>query len=53
MSGKTHTYTCSTTWTGNTGKGTASYKAYSRDHVYSAPGKPDLPGSSDPAFRGE
>lgn len=53
MSGKTHTYTCSTTWTGNTGKGTASYKAYSRDHVYSAPGKPDLPGSSDPAFRGD
>ena len=53
MSGKTHTYTCSTTWTGNTGKGTASYKAYSRDHVYSSPGKPDLPGSSDPAFRGD
>ena len=53
MSGKTHTYTCATTWTGNTGKGTSSYAAYSRDHVYSAPGKPDLPGSSDPAFRGD
>ena len=44
MSGKTHTYTCSTTWTGNTGKGTASYKAYSRDHVYSAPASPICPG---------
>jgi organic hydroperoxide reductase OsmC/OhrA len=53
MSGKTHTYTCTMTWTGNTGQGTASYKAYSRDHVYSGPGKPDLPGSADPAFRGD
>jgi organic hydroperoxide reductase OsmC/OhrA len=55
MSGrsKTHTYTLSMTWTGNTGQGTASYTAYSRDHVYAAPGKPDLPGSSDPAFRGD
>jgi organic hydroperoxide reductase OsmC/OhrA len=53
MSGKTHTYTCAVTWTGNTGKGTTSYTAYSRDHVISGPGKPDLPGSSDPAFRGD
>ena len=53
MSGKTHTYTCALTWIGNTGQGTASYGAYSRDHVYSAPGKPDVPGSSDPAFRGD
>jgi len=52
MSGKTHTYTLTLAWTGNTGQGTASYAAYSRDHIYSAPGKPDLPGSSDPAFRG-
>jgi organic hydroperoxide reductase OsmC/OhrA len=53
MSGKTHTYTCALTWTGNTGAGTASYRAYSRDHVFSGAGKPDLPGSSDPAFRGD
>jgi organic hydroperoxide reductase OsmC/OhrA len=53
MSGKTHTYTCLTTWTGNTGKGTAGYTAYSRDHVYSAAGKPDILGSADPAFRGD
>lgn len=53
MTGKTHTYTITTTWTGNTGQGTASYRAYSRDHIYSAAGKPDIPGSSDPAFRGD
>jgi organic hydroperoxide reductase OsmC/OhrA len=53
MSGKTHTYTCTLDWTGNTGQGTASYRAYARDHVFAAPGKPDLPGSSDPAFRGD
>lgn len=53
MSGKTHTYTCSVTWTGNTGAGTSGYKAYSRDHVIAGPGKPALPGSSDPAFRGD
>jgi organic hydroperoxide reductase OsmC/OhrA len=53
MSAKTHTYTCTTTWTGNTGQGTADYTAYRRDHVYSSPGKPDVLGSSDPAFRGD
>jgi organic hydroperoxide reductase OsmC/OhrA len=53
MTEKTHTYTLAITWTGNTGQGTTSYRAYSRDHVYSAPGKPDIPGSSDPAFRGD
>src|SRR5215467_13286796 len=30
-----------------------SYRAYGRDHVLSGPGKPDLPCSSDPAFRGD
>jgi len=53
MSGKTHAYSIALTWTGNTGQGTAGYKAYARDHVFSGPGKPDLPGSSDPAFRGD
>ena len=41
------------TWTGNTGQGTSSYTAYARDHIYQATGKPDLSGSSDPAFRGD
>lgn len=53
MSGKIHTYNCALTWTGNTGTGTTGYTAYGRDHVMSFPGKADLPGSSDPNFRGD
>lgn len=53
MSIATHTYTCAVEWTGNTGKGTAGYKSYGRDHVIRAAGKPDIAGSSDPAFRGD
>ena len=57
MGGTLHTDTCSLTWTGNRGVGTASYKtsykSYARDYVLSGAGKPDLPGSSDPAFRGD
>lgn len=53
MPGKEHRYTLSVIWTGNTGAGTTSYTGYSRDHVISAPGKPDISGSSDPAFRGD
>ena len=49
----THTYAISTTWTGNRGEGTASYRAYGRDHDLAAPGRPVLPASSDPAFRGD
>jgi organic hydroperoxide reductase OsmC/OhrA len=48
-----HRYTVALEWTGNTGAGTASYAGYSRDHVLSSPGKPDLAGSSDPHFRGD
>jgi len=50
---KQHTYSTRTEWTGNQGRGTADYRAYSRQHVISAPGKPELSGSSDPAFRGD
>lgn len=48
-----HTYRVSVLWTGNRGTGTSGYKAFARDHVIRAPGKPDLDGSSDPAFRGD
>jgi len=48
-----HHYTVTVNWTGNTGTGTSSYAAYSRNHVIQAEGKPDVPGSSDPAFRGD
>jgi organic hydroperoxide reductase OsmC/OhrA len=53
MSGKEHTYRCSVVWTGDKGSGTSAYAAYARDHVISFPGKPDLSGSADPAFRGD
>jgi organic hydroperoxide reductase OsmC/OhrA len=48
-----HRYAVSVEWTGNTGKGTASYKAYERDHEVRVAGKPVILGSSDPAFRGD
>ncbi|MBS1490380.1 MAG: OsmC family protein [Bacteroidetes bacterium] len=50
---KEHRYTLKLTWTGNLGQGTKSYTSYSRHYVYSAAGKPDLTGSSDPSFRGD
>jgi organic hydroperoxide reductase OsmC/OhrA len=48
-----HTYPVRIDWTGNQGSGTSSYRAYSRAHTISAPGKPAIEGSSDPAFRGD
>ena len=53
MSGRTHRYELALVWTGNRGEGTASYRAYSRDHEVTADGRPAIPGSSDPAFRGD
>jgi len=51
---KTHRYGVTVTWTGNTGTGTSSYKSYERRHEISAgTQKPLIPGSSDPAFRGD
>ena len=48
-----HTYETTVRWTGNTGAGTADYQSYKRDYIISAPQKTDIPGSSDPAFRGD
>lgn len=53
MSGRLHHYPVRMTWTGNTGTGTRDYRGYERAHEYSVPGKPVIPGSSDPAFRGD
>ena len=50
---KTHSFGVSVAWTGNTGEGTSRYTAYERAHEISAEGKPVIPGSSDPAFRGD
>jgi organic hydroperoxide reductase OsmC/OhrA len=48
-----HRYQLQLTWRGNLGSGTSSYGAYSRAHEFRAEGKPALPGSSDPGFRGD
>jgi organic hydroperoxide reductase OsmC/OhrA len=53
MSGHEHRYTVALKWTGNTGTGTSSYRGYERAHELSVEGKPPIPGSSDPAFRGD
>lgn len=53
MADKQHAYGVKVIWTGNTGQGTVSYRAYSRSHRILACGKPDIEGSSDPSFRGD
>jgi organic hydroperoxide reductase OsmC/OhrA len=53
MSGSQHHYECTVTWTGNTGSGTSTYRGYERAHQISYDDKPAIPGSSDPAFRGD
>ena len=50
---KTHSYETTVTWTGNTGSGTSGYRDYERANEISTGGKPVIPGSSDPAFRGD
>ncbi len=52
MMEKKHQYHATITWTGNRGTGTSGYATYDRDHIIAAAGKPEIPGSSDPAFRG-
>ncbi len=48
-----HIYNVTVTWTGNDGEGTKTYRSYRRDHVITSGNKPELAGSSDPAFRGD
>ena len=50
---KQHLYAVGVRWTGNTGEGTSGYRSYKRDHEIQAAGKPPIPASSDPAFRGD
>lgn len=53
MSRELH-YSITTTWTGSPGAGTLDPKAYSRNLEIRAEGKQTvIPGSSDPAFRGD
>lgn len=51
--GKIHQYKVDLLWTGNRGNGTAAYNVYERSFTQHMVGKPDLLGSSDPAFRGD
>lgn len=53
MAGREHRYTLRLEWQGNRGSGTSTYAAYGREHRLSAAGKPEIAGSSDPAFRGD
>jgi organic hydroperoxide reductase OsmC/OhrA len=48
-----HKYSVSVHWTGNKGSGTSAYREYGRNHVIRAGNKPDILGSSDPAFLGD
>ncbi len=48
-----HSFHATTEWTGNTGSGTRNYRSYERRYDIRADGKPDIPGSADPAFRGD
>ncbi|MFB9840972.1 OsmC family protein [Mucilaginibacter ginsenosidivorans] len=50
---RSHTYNLTITWTGNRGTGTSDYRAYDRNHIIRAENKIEIPGSSDPAFRGD
>ena len=49
---KEHLYAVTMTWSGNLGEGTRNYRVYGRDHLIRADGKPEIPCSSDPSFRG-
>ena len=48
-----HRYAVSLTWAGNLGSGTSGYRDYSRNYKIASDGKPAIPGSADPAFRGD
>jgi organic hydroperoxide reductase OsmC/OhrA len=50
---KNHTYKVQVNWIGNDGEGTKTYRSYRRDHTIQVAGKPVIPGSSDPNFRGD
>lgn len=48
-----HTYELTVRWTGDKGTGTDTYRSFARTHEVLAAGKPPIPGSADPQFRGE
>lgn len=48
-----HSYSTELVWTGNRGDGTSNYRSYDRAYEIAVSGKPMIPGSSDPHFRGD
>ena len=50
---RTHRYDLMVSWTGDRGTGTSGYRAYGRDHLVTAGGRPLIEGSSDPVFFGD
>lgn len=50
---KLHQYSLTTTWTGNKGDGTITYRGYERSHTISVESKEDILASADPAFLGD
>lgn len=48
-----HDYTSRIIWTGNTGEGTAHYRAYARTWDIAVPGKPVVHCSNDPVLGGD
>lgn len=50
---KKHLFNTQLEWVGANSKGTADYKAYSRNHIITGNGKTPIPCSSDPVFRGD
>lgn len=55
MAEQEHHYAVAIRWTGNSGTGTSAYRAYERSYEISSgiPGKPPIPGTSEPAYRGD
>lgn len=50
---KQHYYNTELRWTGNQGSGTKDYKSFERSYTITIRNKPEIQGSSDPAFRGD
>ena len=48
-----HNYETTVTWTGNRGTGTSGYRDYDRSCDLAAQGRPTIPATSDPLFRGD
>ena len=51
--GRKHIYAIDMVWTGTEDGPAKGDRGYSREHRFTAPGRPALLGSADPAFRGD